>query len=320
MKIKSTFLLILSLAFLSWDSEAQLLKRLKNAASEGVTRAVEKTVEKQVAKATERQLEKAFSNLYGDMEAGENDEGGSSGGGSYDYSKIMRSVNMDVETESAYSFSGIAVMEIESTDEKGKASEPITFHSFLSDNPDYFGMEFIDPDDKNSKEKSVIIMDHKNQATVMLMENDEEKSSMAFSIDWGGMMEAAETAETPEESPTVSEDFQFEKTGNTKDILGYTCEEYIVVSDEAEGSYWISKQPIEGLESFWSKNSPFITKKMKEENREYFTNLPEGHIMEMNFASKEDESSSKMSMIEVDTNRPSNFDLSEYPNAMKAAK
>lgn len=320
MKIKSTFLFILSLSFLSWDSEAQLLKRLKNAASEGVARAVEKTVEKEVARATQRQLEKAFSNLYGDAEVGDNGGGGGSGGGSYDYGKIMSSINMDVETESAYSFSGIAVMEIESTDDKGKTSEPIVFHSFLSDNPDYFGMEFVDPDAKKSTEKSVIIMDHKNQATVMLMENDEEKSSMAFSIDWGGMMDAAGAADNTEDSPAVSEDFSFEKTGNTKDILGYSCEEYLVVSDDAEGSYWISVQPIEGLESFWSKNSPFITKKMKAENREYFSNLPEGHIMEMDFMSKEDESSSKMRMIEIDTDRPTSFDLSEYPNAMKAAK
>lgn len=320
MRIKSTFIFLLTLTFLSWDSEAQLLKRLKNAASEGVARAVEKTVEKEVAKATQRQLEKTFSNLYGDMEVGENGEGERSGGGSYDYSKIMSSINMDVETESAYSFSGIAVMEIESTDEKGKASDPITFHSFLSDNPDYFGMEFIDPEYKKSKEKSVIIMDHKNQATVMLMENEEEKSSMAFAIDWGGMMEAVETADTTEDSAMDAEDVRFEKTGNTKDILGYSCEEYLVVSEDAEGSYWVSERPIEGLESFWSKNSPFITKKMKEENREYFTNLPEGHIMEMDFASKEDESSSKMRMIEIDTKRPHNFDLSEYPNAMKAAK
>ncbi|NHE59973.1 DUF4412 domain-containing protein [Cyclobacterium plantarum] len=313
MKSRTSFLLIILLSLISWDAQSQLLKRIKRAASEGVSRAVERTVEKEVAKATQRQLEKAFSNLYGDMGSGEN----GSPDGNYDFSKIMGSINMDVETESSYSFSGLAVMEINSTDEKGKTQDPILFNSFLSENPDYFGMEFINPESKNASEKAVIIMDHKNQATVMLMDNEDGKSSMAFSIDWQGMMDGVELEE--EETSPNTEDFSFEKTGNTKDILGYTCDEYRVMSDEMEGTYWLSQSPIVGMESFWSKNSPFITKKMKEENQEYFSNLPEGNILEMDFTSKEDQSRTQMKMIEIDTNKTSNFDLAEYPNAMKAA-
>ncbi|MBD3627199.1 DUF4412 domain-containing protein [Cyclobacterium sp.] len=314
MKSRTSFLLIILLSLISWNAQSQLLKRIKRAASEGVSRAVERTVEKEVAKATQRQLEKAFSNLYGDMGSGEN----GSPEGNYDFSKIMGSINMDVETESSYSFSGLAVMEINSTDEKGKTQDPILFNSFLSENPDYFGMEFIDPESKNASEKAVIIMDHKNQATVMLMDNEDGKSSMAFSIDWQGMMDGVDLEE--DETSPNTEDFSFEKTGNTKDILGYTCDEYRVMSDEMEGSYWLSQSPIVGMESFWSKNSPFITKKMKEENQEYFSNLPEGNILEMDFTSKEDQSRTQMKMIEIDTNKTSNFDLAEYPNAMKAAK
>ncbi|WP_439483968.1 DUF4412 domain-containing protein [Cyclobacterium plantarum] len=314
MKSRTSFLVIIFLSIISWDAHSQLLKRIKRAASEGVSRAVERTVEKEVAKATQRQLEKAFSNLYGDMGSGEN----GSPDGNYDFSKIMGSINMDVETESSYSFSGLAVMEINSTDEKGKTQDPILFNSFLSENPDYFGMEFIDPDSKNAAEKAVIIMDHKNQATVMLMDNEDGKSSMAFAIDWQGMMDGVEVEE--DETPANTEDFSFEKTGNTKDILGYTCDEYRVMSEEMEGTYWLSQSPIVGMESFWSKNSPFITKKMKEENQDYFSNLPEGNILEMDFTSKEDQSRTQMKMIEIDTNKTSNFDLAEYPNAMKAAK
>ncbi|SEJ46405.1 protein of unknown function [Cyclobacterium xiamenense] len=316
MKFLFSISLFLMLSLIGLDAQAQLLKRLKNAASEGVTRAVERTVEKEVAKATQRQLEKAFSNLYGDMGEVE----GGTPGETYDYSKIMSSINMDVETESAYDFSGVAVMEIQSTDEKGKADDPIVFNSLLSENPDYFGMEYIESGNKKSSEKSVIIMDHKNKATVMLMENDEEKSSMAFSIDWGGMMEAVESDPGAESESFDASDITFEKTGNTKDILGYTCEEYRVVSEDTEGNYWISQDPIAGLESFWSKNSPFVTKKMKEENQEYFNNLPKGNILEMDFASKEDQSRSQMKMIEIDTNRANHFELADYPNVMKGAK
>ncbi|SHN33948.1 Domain of unknown function [Cyclobacterium lianum] len=318
MRPSASFLVIICLSFISWNAHSQLLNRIKRAASEGVSRAVERTVEKEVAKATQRQLEKAFSNLYGDMETGES----GSAGGNYDFSKIMGSINMDVETESSYNFSGLAVMEITSTDEKGKAQDPVVFNSFLSENPDYFGMEFVEQNRKNDKEKAVIIMDHKNEATIMLMDNEDGKSSMAFSIDWAGMMDEAARMDEESENPSAmnNADVSFEKTGNTKEILGYTCDEYRVTSEDMEGTYWLSQSAIVGMESFWSKNSPFVTKKMKAENPEYFNNLPEGNILEMDFTSKEDESSTQMKMVEIDTGKSSSFDMADYPNAMQGAK
>jgi hypothetical protein len=315
MKVKSLFLLIIAFSFFNVNGHSQLLKKLKRAASQGASRAIEKTVEKEVEKATQRQLEKTFRSLYGDA-IFDSDQDGNSNGESYDFSKLMGSINMNVDTESDYSFSGVAIMEIQSTNEKGKEEDPVNFNSFLSENPDYYGMEFVDPDAKDGKEKSIIIMDHKNKATVILLENEEEKSSMAFGMDWGGMMDsyADNTENESIGNPT------FEKTGNTKDILGYTCEEYRMNADDAEGVYWISTTPIEGLEGFWSKNSPFVTKKMKEENSTFYGSFPDGNILEMNFNSKEDQSTSEMKIIEINNNQPSQFKMADYPNAMKAAQ
>lgn len=317
MNFKSLCFLLVAFSFISFDAHSQLLRRIKRAASEGVSRAVEKTVEKEVEKATQRQLEKTFRNLYGDLE--ENADGDTTGqegssNGSYDFSKVMGSINMNVDTESDYSFTGLAVIEIKSTNKKGKAEDPMSFNSFLTDNSDYYGMEFIDPDGKNKSEKSVIIMDHKNNATVILIENEKEKSSMAFGMDYGGMMDNYQVESDGSSPANVS----FEKTGNTKEILGYTCEEYQMVSEDGEGTYWISKDPVEGLEGFWSKNSPLITKKMKEQNSSYFTSFPDGNIMEMYFTDNEEGVSSEMKIIKIDTNQPKSFELADYPNPMKA--
>ncbi|MBI0400104.1 DUF4412 domain-containing protein [Cyclobacterium marinum] len=318
MNFKSLFILLISLSFLSYDAHSQLLRKIKRAASQGVSRAVEKTVEKEVEKATQRQLEKTFRNLYGDL--GENTEGdttgqgGSSNGTTYDFSKVMGSINMNVDTESEYSFTGLAVIEIKSTNKKGKEEDPVNFNSFLTDNSEYYGMEFIDPEGKNDSEKSIIIMDHKNNATVILVENEEEKSSMAFGMDYGGMMD-----NYPVDNDGNSlGNGTFEKTGNTKEILGYTCEEYRMESEDSEGTYWISKEPVEGLEGFWSKNSPLITKKMKEQNSSYFTSFPDGNIMEMYFTDNDEGVSSQMKIIKIDTNQPRLFELADYPNPMKA--
>ena len=40
----------------------------------------------------------------------------------------------------------------------------------------------------------------------------------------------------------------------------------------------------------------------------------------MDFTSKEDQSRTQMKIIEIDTNKTSNFDLPEYQTPMKAAK
>jgi hypothetical protein len=296
-------------------SEAQLLRRLKSAAEEGVSRAVERRVEKEVERATQRQLEKAFGNLYGDA------DGNMRGGGGFDFSKILSSVNLNVETEEAYAFTGQAEMEITGTDEKGKADTPIRIRSYLSEDPQFSAMEFFDEESQKEKERSVMIFDFKNNATIMLLEADGEKSSMAFGLDWQNMMEQFEEMEVEDEGEPVDlSDFSFEKTGNTKTILGYSCEEYIAKSEGFKASYWISKDPISGLQSFWGQNSPFITQKMRAENKTYFESLPEGSLMEMEFVSEEDNTTTNITMKSIDENSPAVFSMQEYPNMMAQAQ
>ncbi len=294
--------------------EAQLLRRLRNAAEEGVSRAVERRVEREVERATQRQFEKAFGNLYGDS------EGKMRGGGSFDFSKILSSVNLNVETEEAYSFSGQAEMEITGTD-GGKEDTPMRIRSYLSEDPQFSAMEFFDEESQKEKERSIMIFDFKNNATIMLLEADGEKSSMAFGLDWQNMMDQFEEMEVEEEGEPVDlSDFSFEKTGNTKTILGYSCEEYVAKSEGFKASYWISKDPISGLQSFWGQNSPFITQKMRAENKTYFESLPEGSLMEMEFISEEDNSSTNITMKSIDENSPVQFSMQEYPNIMAQAQ
>ncbi|MEX2512655.1 MAG: DUF4412 domain-containing protein [Cyclobacteriaceae bacterium] len=314
--MKTNITLILAGAFflLSWDAFSQF-GRLRDAASRGVSRAIEKTVESQVEKATRRQLEKAFEDLYSDADS-TNPDGSSNPG--YDFNKVMGSINMNVETESAYDFSGLAVLEIINTDAKGKTADPLKFNSFLSEGHDYFGMEILDEKNQKEGEKTIMIFDHKNNATIMLMENEEGHSSMAFALDWEGLAEGTNT-ETVNSTENL-DNVQFEKTGNTKDILGYTCDEYLVDHEDMKGNYWVSQSPIEGMESFWGKNSPFLTKKMKAENKSYFETLPDGNVLEMDFLNKEDQSRSQMKFIEIDRNNRLSFNMKDYPNAMKAAK
>lgn len=292
-------------------TEAQLLNRIRQAAEQGVSNAVTRTVEREVEKATQRQLEKAFEDLYGP--AADNPSG------SYDFSKIMKGINMNVPTEDAYAFTGLAEMVITGTDEKGKAIDPIKMKTFLNEESQYSAMEFSAADQKQKEgvEKTVMIFDMKNNASIILLENEGEKSRMAFGLDWQAISDQVAEQDSLQ---LDAQDIQFTKTGKTKTIAGHLCEEYTGETEEYRGSYWVSKEQIPGMGSFWGKNSPFVSKKMKNKNPDYFNHLPEGNILEFTHQSKSDKSTGQMTMVDIDPSNASTFVMAEYPSMYEGAQ
>lgn len=293
--MKTFIISLLSLLAISFSANGQFLKKLKKAAERGAERAVERQVEKGVQKATERQIEKAFEGFYGSGD--ENPEG-------ENYGKLLKNMNFNVATADKYSFNGSADMEMSGTDKKGKPVDPVTMKSYLADDASYTGMK-MESSDKKEKGEVVMIFDFERSATIMLMDNEGEKSSFAFGF------EDAIGDQLVDSIP----DTQLEKTGNTKEILGYECDEYKLEDEEYTALYWISQEPIDGITSLWSKNSKFFSKKFKNKNADYFSRLPQGHVMEMNYISKEDESTQNMVVTALNPNEKVSFVMKDYPNA-----
>jgi hypothetical protein len=311
--MKCKIILYLALLFIAVPigSEAQLLNKIRRAAEQGVSNAVEKRVEKEVEKATHRQLEKAFGSIYGPS--------GDDPSGNYDFSKIMKGINMDVQTENSYNFTGVAEMVITGTDEKGKTNDPVQMKTYLHPNNDYSAMEFTPADNEDALEKTIMIFDMKNNASIILLENEGEKSSMAYGLDWQSISEGVYANDSLKQGD-LEQEFKFEKSGNTKNIAGHLCEEYIGETEEYKGAYWVTKEPIDGISSFWGKNSPFLSKKMKSKNEEYFNRLPEGNILEINQQSKTDQSTMIMSMINIDESQSHSFEMADYPNMLQGGE
>ena len=308
MKLHISFYLTIVFLLFPLLTDAQILNRIRRAAEQGVSNAVERRVEREMENATQRQLEKAFGELYGpeaDME-----------GAGLDLSKIMKGVNLNVPTEDSYHFTGKAVMEMTGTDEKGKAIDPVLMTTYLSENAEYSGMEFSAADQKQQAdglEKTIMIFDMKNKASVILVENEGEKTSMSLGFD-------ADIEERILEADSLDlDDIRFEKTGNTKTIAGHLCEEYKAENEEGRASYWVSREPVAAFNSFWGKNSPFLTKRLKNANKEYFDNLPEGDILEINSESKKDKSTWTMTMKSIDPSSSSTFVMADYPNMMSGS-
>lgn len=280
---------ILSILFLSgwmviFPVQAQLLKKIQNAAAQGVENAATKKAREKSEKATNDAIEGMFEGL-----------------------------TEPAPTEAEYSFSGYLVMEVTSTDKKGKSEDPALIHYLLSENTEVMGMAIPDP--KQPESSTISIMDTKNEAMVVLMESKGEKSSLALKLDYDkiqGMVD--EEAEEQLEQP----DYKITKTGNTKTILGYTCDEYLVTTEDGEARYWVTEKPIEGYSMFSPQSNPMVSDKTMERYSSMFSNAPKGSFMEMNFVSK-DGSNTDMKVVELETNKPRKYQMSDYPNIMADA-
>jgi len=299
-----SFTPLLFLAFIAFSAEAQIIKKIKNAANRGIEKAIEKKVEEGATKMTERQIEKIFSDMYGE------DGDGASGG--IDISKIMKGMGEPVDTESEYDFFGHIVIEMISTDEKGKASDPVLMKSYLAESADYTGMEIVDP--KNPGAMTALVFDVKNHASIVFLDNKGQKSSFAYKMNIDDLDEAIE-----KEIDANAEDYDVsvEKTGRTKDIQGYECEEYHIKNEDGEGFYWITETPIGGYSSFWSSKSPLMSSKTQEKYAEHFNNMPKGNFMELTYTSEES-GTMEMKVTEINESASKSLTMAEYPNIMKS--
>jgi len=302
MRTSIAFLLIFfSLAGSQVD--AQIMRRLRDAAERGVSRAVEKRVESEMEKVAQRQLEKVFGEIYGPE-----------GMPGVNWEKILSGITADVPVADAYHFTGYSVMEITGKDEKGKDLEPTQIKSLLSDNQMIIGMEIELKDNKKKEGSSILIYDLERNASIILFENEGEKARIAYGLDFEKIAEGIEIEEMDmEDSPDF--DFTWKKTGRTKTIIGYTCEEFVSEDEEGKASYWITEKPIKGASSFWGEGNPFLTAKMKQENMDYFKNMPQGNLLEMIFESKKDKNVVQMTVIEINDSAQQTFVMADYPSA-----
>ena len=303
-KTWSIFILLFSISTIT---EAQFINKIKKAASKGAEKAIEKKVEEAANKMVQKQLEKQLEGLFGDSEESSNPV-------TLDMGKILEGMGEEVETADKYDFFGYVVMEVKSTNKNGKEDEPMTMKSYLSETTNYTGLEMTDP--KKPKSVMTMVYDMSNKASILLMDNEGQKSSFAYKID---INEIADDAMEDMADPMEDPELVIEKTGNTKEILGYTCDEYHVKSKDGEGTYWVTEEPIGGYVAFWGANSPFVSDKSKSKYAEHFKDFTQGNFVEMDFTSADDGSKIELKVIEVNDSASKSFVMTEYPNMMAQA-
>jgi hypothetical protein len=86
-------------------------------------------------------------------------------------------------------------------------------------------------------EKTIVIIDTKNQSLVILSDAEGQKSGFAMAIDPGALKELSAGLEDEFSGKPFAE----LKTGKSKEILGYECDEYMWKDENGETRIWASE-------------------------------------------------------------------------------
>lgn len=161
---------------------------------------------------------------------------------------IMNAMGLtgNVEHEEEYNFNAYIQMELTTYKKNGNLDDQVLYDNYLHKEDADYAMVFKDKGDQ-----STIIFDTKNSAMLILTESDGEKTGFATTIDTEAMAEEFEGYEEEEVDP---DSYRPMKTGKTKVILGYTCDEYMVEEDGSEVHMWLSEKLGKEMRKEWMKN------------------------------------------------------------------
>ena len=110
--------------------------------------------------------------------------------------------------------------------------QSVTYNAYLTGDGSSYAVIFED-----QGAKSVIVFDTKNSTMLMLVENEGEKTGFAMGIDPYAFADMEEDNDFEGDS-----EYESFKTGKSKTILGYQCDEYLIKDEDSEVRVWSSDE------------------------------------------------------------------------------
>lgn len=336
--MKKTFALLVIILFSAgfFHTQAQvgnyMLKKAKQAKGMAGQKADEEVTD-EMNKEVDKGVEKVFDKFFGADETETKPENSTSKEGSDEYSDDNSSVEDDnsmpskssgssssdaransmlkamgvniapTNVNEVYNYSGNILMDVQSWEDNGKSEGQIKYKTLMTSDNSGFAMEFTE----EGKEKSTMIFDYKNEKMIILSDDGETKSGMV--TNYAGLAESMEEAAESEVSETNEEtDFStyregLKKTGRSKNIAGYKCDEYIYEDEESIVEMWMTNQLPADL---WA--NMFSANVMAAGSMGFYG----GFVMEMDEKVKNSKERTYMLVKEVNKNQSSSLSTKGY--------
>lgn len=210
----------------------------------------------------------------------------------------------NIPIENSYSFTSKISMDMVSFDASQNKEETVTYTVHFNNSGNNFGTMFRS-NNNGTQTTSLLIGDYKNLAFLMLSDDGSGKSGIVMPLDTTGTGTAPEKELTAEEQKELKNamNILYNKTGKTKEIMGLSCEEYVVEDSASISSVWMSKNLDASLWGAFAKIN----------NRSNYNFLaPYGFMLQIETRDKNSKSWWKYTMKEISANAPASFDVSQY--------
>lgn len=194
--------------------------------------------------------------------------------------------------QAEYIFQSNVVMQIEAVDKAGKSEGKSEMVLHINKDGNYSGSEMKSKDSQGG----ISIFDWTNRIMISLMNQEGKKIGMAMDLK-DNSKESKSKADVP---------MKFTKTGKTKSITGYLCEEYIAENEETNIDMWLTQ----ALDFNLSKSMEYFSQQNNSSN--YAKDAPKGFMMETTTTDKKKGNKSIMVVTQVNKFANKTFKTSEY--------
>ncbi|HPF51919.1 MAG TPA: DUF4412 domain-containing protein [Draconibacterium sp.] len=306
-QIKIILLAIIAMLISEVAFSQSFLDRVKQKAKDKIEKRLDDKVDQEIDKSLDKVENSidSLGNTGSDTDAGISREAAMQNR----MNSMLKGMGMSgepVPIENSYSFSKLVQMHIEMYDSEENKTSNGEFITRL--NPDKGSLAYeVVSDDRGGNDQGLFIIDTKNKAMILLSDKDGEKTGVVYGL--GTFFEDVKNTDDGDyQTDETIEDVEFlhpdiKKTGKTKNIAGYKCEQYLYNTDDVDSEFW-------------------ITDELKTSDRDFFSTLFKtsvmtygmgyGYVMESTSKDKATGSTSKMQVTKVDNNASSTFNLSNY--------
>jgi Domain of unknown function (DUF4412) len=214
----------------------------------------------------------------------------------------MMGMGVEIPTEDSYNFTSSITMEMESFNSDGNSDGKIFYESYINPNEKTYAMKFTSTEAEEQNSEGLMVFDYKNKAMIILSNEDGEKSGMVTPI------AADESVYDEDVNTEYDEDFEkysnIKKTGNSKKILGYNCDEYMYKDEQGKISYWFTDE----VDIFNSSLFGGI-----EQLSMFFAGqMPEGMMLQMESEDFNSNEKFQLNVKEINKNRSKSISLEGY--------
>lgn len=250
MKTKSIFLLFLLLFSLQTATNAQgwiIRRAINRKVEQKVDSAVDKSARDEAAKKQAEEQKQADQQNQGDNS--EQKTGTTEKAGTKETGRGLFGGKIDIKYDDEYKFTGRIYMQMEMYDKKDVLKSD--YMTYFNESTMNAGMDMIPVDAKDNEKRvpTTFLFDANNKSFMMLL-NGDSKTGMISNIPSDSAMAAQSKNQKNTSKATVT------KTGNSKMIAGYKCDEYKVVEPDKDGysNIWMTKDlKIKADKKYWGK-------------------------------------------------------------------